>query len=87
MTRFPNGVVITPVAGVIHRPVLRRRRGFGPLMGLPAELVDVQLAFSRAAGKPKEYVQDRLGTCASKVAQWLKEKVANMAVHRLLVMV
>ena len=29
-------------------------------MRLPRELIDVELAFSRVAGKPKEYVQDRI---------------------------
>ncbi len=47
---------------------------FGPLMKLPQELVDVQLAFSRVAGKPKEYVQDRMRACAAKVARLLGDE-------------
>ena len=33
---------------------------FGPLMRLPRELIEVELAFSRAPDRPKEYVQDRM---------------------------
>ncbi len=32
----------------------------GPLMKLPGALIDVDLAYSRAPGRPKEYVQDRM---------------------------
>ena len=42
---------------------------FGPLMKLAKELIDVQLAFSRVPGKPKEYVQDRMRACSDKVAR------------------
>ncbi len=42
---------------------------FGPLMKLPKELIDVQLAFSRLADKPKEYVQDRMRACGDKLAK------------------
>lgn len=41
----------------------RRRRElpyFGPLMKLPRELIDVELAFSREADQEKAYVQDRI---------------------------
>ena len=31
---------------------------FGPLMKLPKEFIDINLAFSRVAGQPKQYVQD-----------------------------
>ncbi|MFO1323046.1 MAG: benzoyl-CoA 2,3-epoxidase subunit BoxA [Burkholderiales bacterium] len=31
---------------------------FGPLMKLPREFIDINLAFSRVAGQPKRYVQD-----------------------------
>jgi benzoyl-CoA 2,3-epoxidase subunit A len=47
---------------------------WGPLMKLPPELIDVQLAFSREQGQPKEYVQDRIRTQAAKVAAWLREE-------------
>ncbi|MBI3445145.1 MAG: benzoyl-CoA 2,3-epoxidase subunit BoxA [Magnetospirillum sp.] len=33
---------------------------FGPLMKLPKALIDVNLAFSRVDGQPKQYVQDKL---------------------------
>lgn len=46
---------------------------WGPLMKLPPELIDVQLAFSREQGQPKEYVQDRIRSQAAKVAAWLRE--------------
>jgi benzoyl-CoA 2,3-dioxygenase component A len=44
---------------------------FGPLQRLPPSLIDVQLAFSRAAGTPREYVQDRMRAQSEKVARWL----------------
>ena len=44
---------------------------FGPLMKLPKELIDVQLAFSRVPGKAKEYVQDRMRACGGKLARLL----------------
>ena len=31
---------------------------FGPLMSLPGDFIDVNLAFSRASGQPRRYVQD-----------------------------
>ena len=31
---------------------------FGPLMKLPRDFIDINLAFSRAPGEPKQYVQD-----------------------------
>ena len=47
---------------------------FGPLMKLPKELIDVQLAFSRVPGKQKEYVQDRMRACSDKVARLLGDE-------------
>ncbi|MCG6953897.1 MAG: benzoyl-CoA 2,3-epoxidase subunit BoxA [Betaproteobacteria bacterium] len=44
---------------------------FGPLQKLPSSLIDVQLAFSRLADKPKEYVQDRMLACGEKLARLL----------------
>ena len=46
---------------------------FGPLMKLPETLIDVQLAFSRLADRPKEYVQDRMRACAEKTARLLAD--------------
>ncbi|HJW56503.1 MAG TPA: benzoyl-CoA 2,3-epoxidase subunit BoxA [Burkholderiaceae bacterium] len=45
----------------------------GPLLKLPQELIDVQLAFSREPEQPKQYVQDRIRAQAAKVAAWLVE--------------
>jgi benzoyl-CoA 2,3-dioxygenase component A len=33
---------------------------FGPLQSLPKDFIDINLAFSRASGQPKKYVQDLL---------------------------
>ena len=33
---------------------------FGPLMKLPKELIDINFAFSRVPGQPKQYVQDKI---------------------------
>lgn len=38
---------------------------FGPLQNLPKDFIDVNLAFSRAAGQPKRYVQDLMRERAS----------------------
>ncbi|MFI5302217.1 MAG: benzoyl-CoA 2,3-epoxidase subunit BoxA [Polyangiales bacterium] len=46
---------------------------FGPLQKLPAELIDVQLAFSRVPGAQREYVQDRMRAQGDKVARWLQD--------------
>jgi benzoyl-CoA 2,3-dioxygenase component A len=46
---------------------------FGPLMKLPRSLVDVELAFSRVPGQPKEYVQDRMRARAADVGRWLAD--------------
>ncbi|MCC6554530.1 MAG: benzoyl-CoA 2,3-epoxidase subunit BoxA [Polyangiaceae bacterium] len=47
---------------------------FGPLMRLPRELIDVELAFSRQPGKRKEYVQDRMCARAADVARLLRDE-------------
>jgi benzoyl-CoA 2,3-dioxygenase component A len=44
---------------------------FGPLQKLPRELIQVELAFSRLPGSPKEYVQDRMRARADDVARML----------------
>lgn len=46
---------------------------FGPLQKLPRELIDVELAFSRVPGVPKEWVQDRLRARAGAVAELLRD--------------
>jgi benzoyl-CoA 2,3-dioxygenase component A len=45
---------------------------FGPLMKLPPELIDVQLAFSREPGRAKEYVQDRMRARGEALARLLR---------------
>ena len=45
---------------------------FGPLTKLPAELMDTTLAFSRVAGQPRCYVQDRIRERARDVAELLR---------------
>ena len=46
---------------------------FGPLMSLPKDFIDVNLAFSRAPGQPKRYVQDVLRERAVDVAAMLRD--------------
>ena len=45
---------------------------FGPLTKLPPELMDTTLAFSRVAGQPRTYVQDRIRERARDVAELLR---------------
>ena len=47
---------------------------FGPLKKLPAELIDVQLAFSRVPGRRREYVQDRMRASGEKLARMLADE-------------
>jgi len=47
---------------------------FGPLMKLPRDFIDVNLAFSRTPGKPKRYVQDLLRERAADVLALLKDE-------------
>ncbi|CAD6558742.1 Benzoyl-CoA oxygenase component A [Paraburkholderia hiiakae] len=46
---------------------------FGPLMNLPKDFIDTNLAFSRTPGQPKRYVQDAMRERAVDVAQLLKD--------------
>jgi len=46
---------------------------FGPLMKLPKSLIDVELAFSREAGRPKAYVQDRIRARSDDLAALLAD--------------
>lgn len=45
---------------------------FGPLLKLPADLIDVHLAFSRADDQARAYVQDKLRQAGTAVAQLLQ---------------
>lgn len=46
---------------------------FGPLMKLPRDFIDVNLAFSREADRPKTYVQDLIRTRGDEVARLLAD--------------
>jgi len=46
---------------------------FGPLMKLPKDFIDINLAFSREAGKPKTYVQDLIRARGKDVTHMLKD--------------
>ncbi|CAG9250382.1 benzoyl-CoA 2,3-epoxidase subunit BoxA [Paraburkholderia unamae] len=46
---------------------------FGPLMNLPKDFIDTNLAFSRTPGQPRRYVQDAMRERAVDVAQLLKD--------------
>jgi benzoyl-CoA 2,3-epoxidase subunit A len=52
---------------------------FGPLQSLPKDFIDINLAFSRAAGRPKTYVQDMLRERAADLAPLLAD--ANTFVY------
>jgi benzoyl-CoA 2,3-dioxygenase component A len=66
----------TPIDGKLMLFFGARRSGelpyFGPLRKLPASFIDIHLAFSRAAGEPKTYVQDQLRSSAVAVADALR---------------
>jgi benzoyl-CoA 2,3-dioxygenase component A len=47
---------------------------FGPLMKLPNDFIDINLAFSRVAGKPKQYVQDLIRARGADVARLLEDE-------------
>jgi benzoyl-CoA 2,3-dioxygenase component A len=47
---------------------------FGPLMKLPKNFIDINLAFSRVAGKPKQYVQDLIRERSDDVARLLGDE-------------
>jgi benzoyl-CoA 2,3-dioxygenase component A len=47
---------------------------FGPLTKLPQAFLDMNLAFSRVSGEPKQYVQDRIRARHEKVAAMLKDE-------------
>ena len=68
---------IRGMKGTMHLFFGARRRSelpyFGPLMKLPRSLIDVELAFSREADSPKQYVQDRLRARADDVANLLAD--------------
>jgi benzoyl-CoA oxygenase/reductase BoxA protein len=46
---------------------------FGPLMNLPKDFIDINLAFSRTPGQPKCYVQDLMRERAPLIAELLSD--------------
>lgn len=46
---------------------------FGPLMNLPKDFIDINLAFSRTPGQPKKYVQDLMRERAADLLALLKD--------------
>jgi len=46
---------------------------FGPLMNLPKDFIDINLAFSRAAGQPRKYVQDLMRERAADLSLLLED--------------
>jgi benzoyl-CoA oxygenase/reductase BoxA protein len=53
---------------------------FGPLMSLPKDFIDVNLAFSRTPGKPKTYVQDVMRQRAADIAAMLRDENTHIYV-------
>jgi len=47
---------------------------FGPLTRLPKEFIDINLAFSRVPGQPRQYVQDLIRNRAENVVRLLKDE-------------
>jgi benzoyl-CoA 2,3-dioxygenase component A len=47
---------------------------FGPLMKLPRDFIDINLAFSRVTGQPKRYVQDLVRERSDDVARMLSDE-------------
>jgi len=47
---------------------------FGPLMKLSKDFIDINLAFSRLADQPKQYVQDLIRARGERVARMLKDE-------------
>lgn len=53
---------------------------FGPLTQLPKDFIDINLAFSRTPGQPKQYVQDRMRERAADVAALLRSERTHLYV-------
>ena len=53
---------------------------FGPLMSLPRDFIDINLAFSRTAGQPRRYVQDLLRARAAAVLELLRDEASYIYV-------
>lgn len=46
---------------------------FGPLQKLPKDFIDINFAFSRVPGEPKQYVQDRIRARGADVARLIAD--------------
>ena len=53
---------------------------FGPLMNLPRDFIDINLAFSRMPGAPRRYVQDLMRERGSDVATMLGDRSTHVYV-------
>src|SRR5690606_10051483 len=53
---------------------------FGPLQKLPKDFIDINLAFSRAAGQPRRYVQDLMRERSADLAALLKDGLSHFYV-------
>ena len=53
---------------------------FGPLKKIPTSILSQHLVFSRTPDRPKEYVQDRMGTQSDHLAQMLKDEATHIFV-------
>ena len=53
---------------------------FGPLAKLPKDFIDVNLAFSRVSGRPKQYVQDLIRDRGERVFEFLQDEDAYIYV-------
>jgi len=53
---------------------------FGPLMSLPRDFIDINLAFSRTPGQPRRYVQDVMRERGAAVAELLRDDDAYIYV-------
>ncbi len=53
---------------------------FGPLRKVPSSVLEQQLVYSRVAGQPREYVQDRLRANAGEIAALLRKESLHVYV-------
>ncbi len=53
---------------------------FGPLQKLPKDFIDIEFAFSRTPGQPRQYVQDRMRARAADLAALLADSQAHFYV-------
>lgn len=51
---------------------------FGPLQKVPASVLEQHLVYSRVAGRPKEYVQDRMRAQGDRVAELLRKPLTHV---------